>query len=109
MWTLWYQGEFFKDDPDKPYSALRTHSLEQSPCYPLIGVKPAGERHVLYYCDMHQEFQNINLSSVEHHCLYKEPEYHKAEVLARLAVDPRIRSQDVGSRRIGEGGVADAA
>jgi hypothetical protein len=29
--------EFFKDDYNKPYTALDNHSLEQSPCYPIIG------------------------------------------------------------------------
>lgn len=40
--------EFFKDGPDKPYSASRSRSLEQSPCYPIIGAKLAG-RHIMYY------------------------------------------------------------
>jgi hypothetical protein len=46
-------NEFFKDNPDKPYSALRSHSLEQSPCYP-IGAKPARGFHStseLHYYD----------------------------------------------------------
>lgn len=80
--------EIFKDDPDKPYSALRSHSLEQSPCYPIIGVKPAGRHIIMYYCEIcHPEFANdpavanINLSSIEHHCKYKDPDRHKAEIL----------------------------
>jgi hypothetical protein len=83
--------EFFKDDHDKPYSALPSHSLEQSPCYPIIGIKPAGRHIIMYYCEIcRQEFANdpavanINLSSIEHHCKYKDPERHKAEILARL-------------------------
>jgi len=83
--------EFFKDDPDKPYSALRNHPLEQSPCYPIIGVKPVG-RFVMYYCEIcRPEFandsavSNINLSSIEHHCKYKDPRCHKAEILARIS------------------------
>jgi hypothetical protein len=79
--------EFFKCNPDKSYSASGNHSLEQSPCYPIIGAKPAG-RHIMYYCEIcHPEFANdsavanINLSSIEHHCKYKDPDRHKAEIL----------------------------
>ncbi|MGA9154976.1 MAG: hypothetical protein WBZ36_30705 [Candidatus Nitrosopolaris sp.] len=82
--------EFFKDDPDKPYSALRSHSFEQSPCYPIIGAKPAG-RHIIYYCEIcRPEFANdsavanINLGCIEHHCKYREPDRHKAEILTGL-------------------------
>jgi hypothetical protein len=78
--------EFFIDD-HKPYSALGNHKLEQSPCYPIIGAKPAG-RYILYYCEICQpEFandsvvSNITLSVIEHHCKYKDP-----EILARLAL-----------------------
>jgi len=83
--------EFFKDNPDKPYSALRSHALEQSPCYPIIGAKPAG-RHIMYYCEIcHPEFANdpavanINLSCIEHHCKYKDPDRHKAEIFSRIS------------------------
>lgn len=79
--------EFFEDDPDNdnmPYSALRKHSLELSPAYPIIGAKPAG-RHILYNCEIcRPEFTNINLSSIEHHCKYKDPDRHKAEIISRL-------------------------
>lgn len=83
--------EFFRDDPDKPYSTLRSHLFEQSPSYPIIGVKPVGNQ-IMYYCEIcRPEFANdsavanINLSSIEHHCKYKDPERHRAEILARLA------------------------
>lgn len=79
--------EFFENDPYKPYSALRSHSLEQSPCYPVIGARPAG-RHTLYWCEICQpEFgsgTSIHLSSIEHHCKYKDPKRHKSEILGRL-------------------------
>jgi hypothetical protein len=84
--------EFFKDSHDKAYLALRNHSLEQSPCYPIIGIKPVG-RHTMYYCEIcHPEFANdsavanINLSCIEHHCKYRDPERHKAEIVSRLAL-----------------------
>ncbi|MGA9153703.1 MAG: hypothetical protein WBZ36_24235 [Candidatus Nitrosopolaris sp.] len=82
--------EFFKDDHDKPYSALRSHSLEESPCYPIIDVKLAG-RHLIYHCEIcRPEFANdsvvanINLSSIEHHCRYKDPDRHRIEIVSRL-------------------------
>ncbi|MFL6367142.1 MAG: hypothetical protein ACJ72T_01145 [Nitrososphaeraceae archaeon] len=31
--------EFFNDDPSLPYQSLPPHSLEQSPCYPVIDKK----------------------------------------------------------------------
>lgn len=31
--------DFFKDDYNKPYTALPSHSLEQSPAYPIVGAK----------------------------------------------------------------------
>ena len=83
--------EFFKDDPDTQYST-RNHSLEQSPCYPIIGAKSAG-RNILYYCEICQpEFANdsvvasIHLSSIEHHIKFKDPDRHRAEILARLVL-----------------------
>lgn len=82
--------EFFKET-DKPYSALPSHSLEQSPCYPIIGARPAGRHIIMYYCEIcRPEFANdsavanTSLTSIEHHCEYKDPERHKAEILARL-------------------------
>jgi hypothetical protein len=92
--------EFFRDDYDKPYSALRNHKLEESPCYPTIGAKPAGG-YILYYCEICQpEFandsavSNITLSVIEHHCKYKDPDRHKAEILARL----ELKSNQVGEQ-----------
>lgn len=62
--------EFFKDDYNNPYSALPSHSLEQSPVAPIIGMKCAGRFGTMYYCEIcHPEFlndstvSNINLSS----------------------------------------------
>jgi hypothetical protein len=93
--------EFFKDDHDKPYSALRSHSLEQSPCYPIIGAKSAG-RHIMYYCEVcHPEFANdsavanINLSCIEHHCKYKDPDRHKAEIFKNFRTGLNTRRDGV--------------
>jgi hypothetical protein len=39
---------------------------------------------VLHYCKLHPKFKNINLSSIEHHCKYDNPELHKSEILRLL-------------------------
>ena len=79
--------EFFKDNPDKPYSALCSHPLEQSPCYPIIGSRTSG-RHTLYWCEICQpkfgSGTSIHLGSIEHHCKYDDPDRHEVEILARL-------------------------
>jgi hypothetical protein len=70
--------EFFHDEPGLPWQPLPPgHTLEQSPCYPIIGKK--GE----FYCrKLHiGEVTNIHLDSIEQHCKYNDPELHKAEIL----------------------------
>jgi hypothetical protein len=81
--------KFFKDNSGF-YMPLDEHSVNESPCYPIIGVRQAG-KYILYYCEICQgEYANdervasIYLDSLEHHCLYKDPERHKTEILARL-------------------------
>jgi len=75
--------EFFKSD--NAYSALCNHSVEQSPCYPIIGAKSVGI-YTMYYCELchHPRFENIHLSSIEHHCKYKDPDRHRLEILVRM-------------------------
>jgi hypothetical protein len=80
----------------KLYYQPHSHSLEQSPCYPIISVKPAGKQTILYYCEIcRPEFANdpavanIALSAIEHHCLYRDPKKHKAEILARISVQSK--------------------
>ena len=81
--------DFFYDAPDLPYKPLAEHSLEQSPCYPIIGSKVEG-RYKVYYCELHPKgSRNINLSSVEQHCKYSDPETHKAQILLRVAENIR--------------------
>lgn len=91
--------EFFRDDPDKPYSPLKNHTLQQSPCYPILGIIPAGKSS-LYYCEIcspeHANYQvvgSIYLDSVEHHCRYKDPDRHKAEILNRLTQNDLSNNQ----------------
>ncbi len=76
--------DFFCDNPSLPYKPLPQHSLEESPCYPIIGI---NHKRRVYYCKLHpKESGNINLESVEHHCKYKEPEVHKSEIIQKLAL-----------------------
>lgn len=84
--------EFFTDS-DKLYSALKDHQLEQSPCYLILGIRHVdGVKYdTIYYCELCQpehvndsKVTSIHLSVLEHHCKYRDPERHKAEILARL-------------------------
>ena len=59
---------------------LPNHSLEQSPCYPIIGSKSSGD-YIIYYCKVHRKVENTNLKSIEHHCRFTDPEHHKAEIM----------------------------
>jgi P4 family phage/plasmid primase-like protien len=71
---------FFADEQSLP---LSPHSLEQSPCSPIIGSKPAGN-HTMYYCQVHPKTTNINLGSIEQHCKILDPDHHKSEIISRL-------------------------
>ena len=73
---------FFNDVADSPYQPLPEHSLEQSPCYPIIG---RNNNNGLYFCRLHPEVKNVNLDPIEHHCKYKEPDVHKSEILKLLS------------------------
>lgn len=72
--------EFFHDLPDLPYTPLREHSLEESPCYPIISKKDK-----FYYCNVHPSIESIYLDTIEHHCKYKESDVHKSEILRLLS------------------------
>jgi hypothetical protein len=72
---------FFRDVADLPYEPLPEHSLEQSPCYPIIG----RNNNKLYFCGLHPEVKNVYLDSIEQHCKYKDPDYHKSEILKLLS------------------------
>jgi hypothetical protein len=80
--------DFFFDDPginpDNPWKPLPTHSLEQSPCYPIIGIHNNKYDVLFYYCKLHRDIENIYLESIEHHCKYSNPEFHKSEILRLL-------------------------
>ena len=55
--------EFFFDDPaitpENPWKPLPKHSLEQSPCYPIIGIHNKY-KVPFYYCKLHPDIENIN-------------------------------------------------
>jgi hypothetical protein len=72
---------FFHDVADLPYQPLPEHTVEQSPCYPIIG---RNNNNGLYFCRLHPEVKNVNLDPIEHHCKYKDPYYHKSEILKLL-------------------------
>ena len=71
--------KFFREDISLP---LCSHSLEKSPCYPVIDFKDAG-KHILYSCSLHPNLENVNLESLEHHCRYANG--HKEEIIARVS------------------------
>jgi len=73
---------FFYDTPDLPYTPLPKHSLEHSPCYPII-----LQNSRLYYCNIHPDIESVHLESIEHHCKYKEPDVHKSEILRLLSTE----------------------
>jgi hypothetical protein len=79
--------DFFFEDPDitprNPWKSLPEHTLEQSPCYPIIGIHDKYKAS-MYYCKLHRRIQNIYLESIEHHCKFSDPELHKSEILKFL-------------------------
>lgn len=68
--------DFFSND-----MPLDNHSVEESPCYPIIDIKP-GEipTEIVYYCRLHPDLSSTFLSQIEIHCR-KEPGIHKSEIL----------------------------
>jgi hypothetical protein len=78
--------EFFIDKSNHGWRPLSSHTLEQSPCYPIIDKRQYnnenGNSGTFYYCKLHPEIENMNLESIEHHCKYRDPELHKSEILS---------------------------
>jgi hypothetical protein len=76
--------EFFINKSNQGWRPLSSHTLEQSPCYPIIDKRQYYNDNgsgTFYYCKLHPDVQNINLESIEHHCKYKDPELYKSEIL----------------------------
>jgi hypothetical protein len=69
--------------PENPWRPLPKHSLEQSPCYPIIGIHNKYRVH-FYYCKLHHNIENIYLESIEHHCKFSNPQLHKSEIIKCL-------------------------
>src|ERR1051326_6649031 len=80
--------DFFFEDPtvtpQNPWKPLPEHRLEQSPCYPIIGIHNKYTVQ-MYYCRLHSNIESIYLESIEHHCKFSDPELHKSEILKYLA------------------------
>ncbi|HEY7572869.1 MAG TPA: hypothetical protein VH796_16030 [Nitrososphaeraceae archaeon] len=79
--------EFFR--ADKPFLSLTDHSLEESPCYPIIGSKSI-DSHIWYHCKLHPKIVNANLNSIEHHCKYSDLIQHKEAILRSLEAQNSI-------------------
>jgi DNA replicative helicase MCM subunit Mcm2 (Cdc46/Mcm family) len=83
-------------------NGIPSNSLQQSPCYPIIGSRSdeihgsvddvdgnpidASYTNTIYYCKLHPDVENVFLGEIELHCREKEPEIHKAEVLKALGL-----------------------
>ena len=83
--------DFFSSD-----MPLSGHSIEESPCYPIIGFRP-GEISIdtVYYCKLHPDLGSTFLAAIELHCRQKEPDIHKAEILTRIAKRDATQSESV--------------
>ena len=74
--------DFFFEDASIRWKPLPKHSLEQSPCYPIIGIHNKY-RVPFYYSKLHCNIENMYLEAIEHHCKF-ESELHKSEILKSL-------------------------
>ncbi len=72
--------EFFHDDPSSAWQLLPPHTLEQSPCYPIIVVKE-GCLHNSRLHPNEEGYGYTNFEAIERHCRTEQPELHKAEIL----------------------------
>jgi hypothetical protein len=68
---------FFHDVADLPYQTLPEHSLEQSPCYPIIA---RNNNNRLYFFRLHPEVKSVYLESIEHNCKYNDPDDQQSEI-----------------------------
>ena len=56
--------DFFYDNPNLPGQPLPEHTLEESPCSPIIEIDK--DRYV-YYCKLHGVTPYLYLEAIEHH------------------------------------------
>jgi hypothetical protein len=87
--------EFFYDGPDLPYKPLPPHTLDQSPCRPII-----YKKEQFYSCKLHpNEANSIYLDAIEQHCKYKDSEVHKSEILKLLPKEEsNVKPEDFDNR-----------
>jgi len=88
--------DFFNNYNSLPM--FESHSLEQSPCRPIIGcrsdditgdiidkdenvVSESSYPNTIYYCKLHPELGSVFLGEIELHCREKEPDLHRTEIL----------------------------
>jgi hypothetical protein len=63
--------------------SLPNHSFEESPCYPIIGIRSDETSTIpVYYCESHPDLGSTFFTLIEIHC-QKEPGVHKAAILAK--------------------------
>jgi hypothetical protein len=80
--------EFFHDDPNLPCESLPEHSLEASPCYPIIDKKKIGTMNqTIYLCKIHPDVWSIDIEYVENHCKYQDPDKHEAAIVESLSIN----------------------
>lgn len=102
--TTTIEDFFSNDNPDEEYKPPPPHTLEQSPCYPIIKTK-VEYGITWYYCKLHPhteipkfkdlkllflvkthvvDIKSVYLETIEHHCKYYKPDIHKKAVLEAL-------------------------
>jgi hypothetical protein len=75
--------EDFFSNPSWP---LPEHDLEQSPCRPIIITdKFEIMGRAFYRCKIHPNVWSPDLTFIEYHCKYQEPDRHKAELSKLLS------------------------
>jgi hypothetical protein len=64
--------------------SLANHSFHESPCYPIINTRQ-GETptEIIYYCELHPDLGSTFPTAIENQCREKDPESHKAAILAK--------------------------
>jgi hypothetical protein len=97
--------EFFSDNPpittQNPWKPLPPHTLQESPCYPIIMRIQQRDGLMYYRCKLHSKtrlhkpeglkttvaiksreipIRSLHLSEIEHHCRFYKPEEHKAAI-----------------------------
>lgn len=62
--------------------AIPDHSIEESPCFPIIGSRP-GEisTDIIYYCKLHPELRSTFLPEIV--IADKKPDIHTAAILVK--------------------------